>query len=170
MKRYYMENKFSLFGDYKYNIYNESKEPVYIATENRFLGLIDRFLGAIAGIGHRIFIKDLNGNELFSIKKQWAILRRDFDIILVDNTCITVREGSAFKKPEITVISPNGKYMIIGDIMARDFSVKKDDVTVSTIKVKSNNFLKYYQIIVIEDDFDSIAIAAAFIVDNTYHI
>jgi uncharacterized protein YxjI len=164
-----MENKFSLFAHYKYNINNDSKEPVYIATENGFLGLLDRFLGAIAGIGHRIFIKDLNGNELLSIKKHWALFRRDFDIDLEDNTYITVREGSAFKKPEITVMSPSGKYIVIGDIMATDFSVKKDGITVSTVKVKSNHILKYYEINVMEDNFDKIAIAIAFIVDNAYH-
>lgn len=129
-----MENKLSLFDNYKYNIYNESKELVYIATENGFLGLFDRFLGAIVGIGHRIFIKGLNGNELFSIKKKWGVFKRDFDICFVDNTCITVREGLALKKPEITIISPNGKYLIIGDIMARNFKIKEDEITVSNAK------------------------------------
>ncbi len=169
LKRYYIENEISLLKDYKYNIYNESMELIYTAAENGLLGFFDRFWGSIAGIGHRILIKDSSGNELFSIKKHWTLFKRDFDIAFTDKACVTEMKGHALMKPEITITSPSGKYIIIGDVMARDFTIRKDQDTVSTIKVMSNKFLKQYEIMVLEDNLDKIAIAAAFIIDNAYH-
>lgn len=95
----------------KYNVYNESGEPVY-QVEGEFLSL-----------GAKIHLCDLNGTELYYIRQKLFKFLPEYEIYQGETFCARMKKELSFFHPVLSVESSWGELAIEGSFLEMDFSI-----------------------------------------------
>ena len=166
MKTYYIKRKISLSD--KYYVYDANNEPyLEIISNNKLLTIIDRLLGSIFTLGNKFYVKYPDGKELITIKKKVRFLKNEYDLYNKENKIASLKQHIISIKPKISIIANNDNYLINGDLMARSFTISKNNIDVAQINKSMFNFKDSYKIDIFEEKDELICLSLLIAIDNS---
>lgn len=168
MKAYYINQKL-LTLNYKYYVYDTNNEPCLEVESNGVLAFLDNIFGSIFSLGHKLYIKNLNGSAFATIKKRTGFLLEKYDIFCGETNIASIKQKITAFKPKIFIKTKKDDYFISGDILGRDFIISKDGVTVATVKKTAFNIKDKYTLDIFEDGNDELFISTVIAIDNSLH-
>ncbi len=155
MKTYYIKQKISLSD--KYYVYDANNEPyLEIISNNKLLTIIDRLLGSIFTFGNKL-----------TIKKKVRFLKNEYDLYNKENKIASLKQHIISIKPKISIIANNDNYLINGDLMARSFTISKNNIDVAQINKSMFNFKDSYKIDIFEEKDELICLSLLIAIDNS---
>lgn len=166
MKTYYIKQKVSLND--KYYIYDTNNELyLEIMSNNKLLTVIDRLLGSIFTFGNKFYVKYPDGKELITIKKKVRFFKNEYNLYDKENKIASLKQHMISIKPKISIISNNDNYLVNGDLMARSFTISKNNIDVAQINKAMFNFKDSYKIDIFEEKDELICISLLIAIDNS---
>lgn len=168
MKTYYVNQKFSF--DDKYYVY-DSNNNLYteISSNNKLLIIIDRLIGNLFTLGKEIYVKSPNSKEVITIKKKWGLLKSEYDLYADQVKIACVKLPVMSIKPNISVMIDKDSYLIDGDIMAKSFTISKNDRQISKIHKTVFSLKDRYKIDILEEKDELICLSLLVIIDSAMH-
>lgn len=152
----YIKQKLFSFKD-DYNVYDESLQPIY-RVESEFLAMLSK-----------IHLYDMNGKELFFIKRKLKFMFAEYEIYSGDKLCAVVKQEFAMFRPKLSVSSAYGDFDIDGEFFQMDFEVKCNGMLLGRISKEWLTFGDSYRLEV-ENSFNSGFFTALVIaIDNCMH-
>lgn len=168
MNIYNIEQKIIGFKQ-MYSIYNQDSTLYLQVTYSRSSFIIDRILGGILSIGCKLNISDLDGNEYVTIKKYCGVLLEKYDIFYDGIKIAQIKQLISATKPKFIISTENNTYEINGDIMAKDFTVIKDGISLAKISKRRFNVKDRYKLEIFKLDYEKVIIASVICIDNSIH-
>lgn len=168
MKTYYIVQKLISLNE-KYYIYESNNELYLEVTSNGFISYLDDIFGSIFSLGHKLYIKNLDGSEFVTIKKRAGFILEKYDIFCGERNIASIKQHMSVANPKISITTEKDKYIITGDIMGRDFVIAKNEVTVAKVKKTAFNIKDKYKIDIFEDGNDELFISTVIAIDNSIH-
>lgn len=168
MKTYYIKQKLSLND--KYYVYDDNNEAyLEIISNNKLLTVIDRLLGGIFTFGNKLYIKSLDGKEFVTIKKKFGFFKEEYDFYSDKKIVASLKQHIVSMKPKISIISDNDRYLVKGDLMARNFTFYKNNISIATVKKVPFSIKDSYKINILNDEDEIICLAMLIAIDNSIH-
>lgn len=168
MKTYYVKQKISLNDNY-YVYDTNDKQYLKIVSSNRLLTIIDRLLGSIFTLGNKLYVRYPDGEELLTIKKKFGFFKEEFDLCTREDTIASIKQHIVSIKPKISIITDNNKYLVEGDLMARNFTISKDNMAIAKVNKTIFNFKDSYKIDIFEEKDELICLSLLIVIDNLMH-
>lgn len=168
MKTYYIVQKLISLNE-KYYIYDINNEPYLEVISNGFISYLDNIFGSIFSLGHKLYIKNLDGSEFVIIKKRAGFLLEKYDIFCGERSIASIKQHMSALKPKISITTEKDNYMVSGDIMGRDFIISRNEVTVAKVKKTAFNIQDKYKIDIFEEGNDELFISTVIAIDNSMH-
>lgn len=168
MKTYYIKQKLVSLND-KYYVYDKNDEPCLEVVSNGLLAFLDNLFGSIFSLGHKFYIKNLNGNVFATIKKRTGFLLEKYDIFCGERNIASIKQQITALRPKISIKTEKDDYLISGDILGRDFIISKNGVTVATVKKAAFNIKDKYTIDIFEDGNDELFVSTVIAIYNSLH-
>lgn len=72
-------------------------------------------------------------------------------------------------KPKILIATPNNKYLVEGDLMARNFNIYNDDMVIARIYKSMFNFKDSYKIDIFQEKDEFISLSLLIAINNSIH-
>lgn len=69
-------------------------------------------------------------------------------------------------KPKILIATPNNKYLVEGDLMARNFNIYNDDMVIARIYKSMFNFKDSYKIDIFQEKDEFISLSLLIAINN----
>lgn len=168
MKTYYIKQNISLND--KYYVYDVNNEPyLEITSNNKLLTMVDRLLGSIFTFGNKLYIKNLDGKEIVTIKKKFGFFKEEYDFYNEKNIIASFKQHIISIKPKISIITDNDSYLVKGDLMARSFTFSKNNMDIAKVEKVLLSFKDSYKINIIEDEEEIICLSILIAIDNSMH-
>lgn len=168
MKTYYIRQRISL--DDKYYVYDVNNEPyIEIKSKNKLLTIIDRLFGGIFTLGNKMYMKYLDGKEIITIIKKSGFLKEEYALYNGGKEIATLKQHIIALKPKISIITQNDNYLINGDLMAKNFTIYKNNINIAQIKKTIFNLKDNYKINIFDDKEKFICISFLIVIDNSIH-
>ena len=156
MGTYYIKQKIFSLRDHYY-VYDKHEQAAFEVT------------GKFIAIADQLTIRDLNQNELFTVKQKLMTVWGAYDIYKGDILCATIKRRPSLFKPKLDVESNYGKFEIHGDFWDYDFSITKDGHTMGTIEKEWFAFSDSYKLKVAHGENETFFIAMVIAIDNCLH-
>ena len=154
-----------------YTIYDNSKNKIMEVQGTKNLIIIERFIGNFINIKYRLKAYDLFENEVFEINKKNGKLFKEFEVKLGEEKMNISQDKKLLSKPSLQVKFKNNIYSIDGNIMAREFNVfNKDFKVCSSIYKKRFKLNDFYEIHIVDEEFDNLGIIICLLVDCCFSI
>lgn len=167
MKTYYIKQRAISIGN-KYFIYNNHNERC-LEGDSNYLSVIDRLFGSILSIGYKSRIKDPCGEEVITIKKKLGILSENYNIYSKERKIANIKQHMKTLKPTFSITSNNDKYIIKGDLFAREFNIYKNDVSIAEVNKVAFSFKDGYKVDIFEVEEENLILAMAIVIANSIH-
>ncbi|WP_312643453.1 LURP-one-related family protein [Hydrogenoanaerobacterium sp.] len=106
----YIRQKVFSFAD-RYSICNYDGEPIFQVE------------GEVFSWGAKIRLYTLQGEELFYIKQKLMVFLPEYEIYAGDTLCARVKKEFSFFRPQLTVESTYGNFVLDGSFWAMDFNI-----------------------------------------------
>jgi uncharacterized protein YxjI len=168
MKRYYIKQKLISLTE-KYYVYNANDEPCLEVVSNGLLSFLDNIFGSVFSLGHKLYIKNLDGSEFAVIKKRAGLLLEKYDIFCGESNIASIKREMRTLKPKISITTEKDDYLVSGDIMGRSFIISKNGITVSKVKKTAFNIQDKYTVDIFEDGNDELFVSMVIAIDNSFH-
>ena len=153
----YIKQRVFSIGD-KYDVYDGNGNVVYDVKSEVFT------------IGAKIHLCDTSGRELFYIKQNFTLFRKQYEIYSGDGLFATVQQEFSFFKPRLTISSIYGEFAIEGSFLSLDFEIKNQGVLVGSVHKKWLSWGDSYEIYIPDGSdiafFTSLVIAIDHCVHN----
>lgn len=168
MKTYYIKQRAISIGN-KYFIYNNHNVKC-LESDSNYLSVIDRLFGSILSIGYKSRIKAPCGEEIITIKKKLGVLSENYNIYSKEGRKIAnIKQHMKTLKPTFSITSNNDKYIIKGDLLAREFNIYKNDVSIAEVNKVVFSFKDCYKVDIFEVEEANLILAMAIVIDNSIH-
>lgn len=167
MKTYYIKQRAISIGN-KYFIYNNHNERCLESNSN-YLSIIDRLFGSILSIGYKLRIKDSCGDEVITIKKKLGVLSENYNIYSKERKIANIKQHMKTLKAMFSITTNNDKYIIKGDLLAREFNIYKNDVSIAEINKVAFSFKDGYKVDIFEVEEENLILAMAIVIDSSIH-
>ena len=155
MRLYLKQKVFSLTD--KYNIFNENEELIYFVKSEFFT------------FGAKFYVCDHLENELFFIKQRLFNWLPTYEIYYNNELCATIKKSFTFFKPNLTVTSKYGDFMIQGDAWNMNYQLFHDGVMCGNVAKKWLAWSDTYELN-INDDANAAFICTLMIaIDHCLH-
>jgi uncharacterized protein YxjI len=168
MNTYYINQKILSLQD-RYYIYDENQQPILQIIGNTLGGNLDKFFGSFFSIGYDIHINNLDGEEIFLIKKKKGFIWENYDIFIYGSKCASIHREKDWFKAKFNINSVYGNYTFSGNSLARNFTILKDGKVVAKIQKKTLSIKDAYELCVYEEDKFQLFIASVIAIDNACH-
>lgn len=152
----YIKQKIFSFTD-SYNVFDENLQPIY-KINSEFLAFLSK-----------IHLCDLNGNELFFIKKKLKFILPEYEIYKGNTLYAEVKKEFSFFSPRLTVTSPFGEYQIEGNFIGMDFNITCDGMLFGTISKEWLSLGDSYKLQIADDKNAAFFTALVIAIDNCLH-
>ncbi|MFR9293998.1 MAG: LURP-one-related/scramblase family protein [Turicibacter sanguinis] len=156
MGTYYIKQKIFSLRDHYY-VYDKHEQAAFEVT-GKFLAIADQ-----------LTIRDLNQNELFTVKQKLMTVWGAYDIYKGDILCATIKRRPSLFKPKLDVESEYGNFQLRGDVFDHNFSITKDGQEVGHIEKKWFKLSDHYELQVATGQDDAFFIAMLIAIDNCLH-
>lgn len=168
MKTYYIKQKLIDLNE-KYSVYDKEEKLYLEVASNGATAFLDNICGSIFSVGHKVYLKKIDGSEFATIKKRTGFLISKYDIFCNEIKIATIKEKITAFSPKISITTDKEEYWITGDIMARDFRISNKGITYATIKKTAFNIKDKYTLTIFDDGNEEIFIATVIAIDNSFH-
>lgn len=155
MKLYIKQKVFSL-GD-KYNILDENENLVYKVNSQLF------------AIAAKLQLMDGHDRELYYIKRKLTLFLAKYEIYQNGELYAVVSQRMAFLKSRIDVDSKYGQYEIDGNIINREYIIRKNGNLLGKVHKKWLSWGDSYELEIIDPDNASFFCALVVAIDNCIH-
>ncbi|MDO5037551.1 MAG: hypothetical protein Q4E37_04520 [Tissierellia bacterium] len=136
-----------------------------------FTGNIDNFFRDMSLIPFTLSVKDVQGEEIFSLHKKRGLPNSRYNYSLIYRSGrVEIIEGRSFELPNLVIKYRDRQIQIQGQIMNLNFQLKDQDRILGQIKGRRLDHGKLYQITTLEEGLPlEVYFAAALVLDNLYH-
>ena len=155
MKLYIKQRIFSIVN--KYDIYDEQENVVYDVDSELFT------------IGAKLHLKDINGQELYYIKKKLTFLLAQYEIYKDNDLCATVNQELSLFHAKLNVDSSFGKFDISGDFMSMDYEISRNGQYFGSIHKKWLSWGDSYELDIPDEENAGFLCALVVAIDNCLH-
>lgn len=156
MGTYYIKQKIFSLRDHYY-VENQKGEPIFEVT------------GKFFAIADQLTLRDLNQQNLFTVKQKLMTLWGAYDVYKDDILCATIKRRPSLFKPKLDVESEYGNFQLRGDVFNYDFTITKDGQEVGHIEKKWFKLSDHYQLKVADGQDDAFFVALVIAIDNCLH-
>gem|GEM_PF-1623842 len=161
MRTYYINQKLLSLNE-KYYVYNSDDEPYLEVVSNGLLAFLDNIFGSVFSLGHKLYIKNLDGSEFAILKKRTGFFLEKYDIFCGERDIASIKGKIIALKPKISITAEKDDYLISGDILGRNFVISKNGITVARVNKTAFNIKDKYTI-------DELFISMVIAIDNSLH-
>lgn len=171
MKKYNIRQaNFSITNNYK--VFNESNKIIFTITSTGVLAFIDKLIGSICSIGYTLYLKNLNNENVLSIKKEKSLIFEKFKIFKNGDLISSIERDKKLTTPSITIKADSNIYTIKADIFAKNFSIIKDNKIYANVKKVKFSLKDSYELSIIENSSNKdteLLISFVIIIDNCFY-
>lgn len=166
MKTYYIEQKFIASND-KYYIYDINNKPYLEVVTNGVLAGLDRVCGSIFSVGHKLYIKKVDGSKFSIIKKRAGLLLEEYTLTYGENNIASIKQNMITIKPKISIVTKGDNYLISGDIMAKEFIISRNATNVARITKSTFQIKDKYKVDIFEENNEELLLSAVIAIDKS---
>lgn len=168
MKTYYINQKLLSLNE-KYYVYDYNNEPCLEVVSNGLLSFIDNIFGSIFSLGHKLYIKNLDGSEFATIRKRVGFLLEKYDVFCGERKLASIKQQMTLLKPKISITTEKNHYIITGDIFGKNFVISNNGITAARVYKPVFNIKDKYTLEIFEDGSDELFISMVIAIDNSIH-
>ena len=156
MTKLYIKQKVFSFGD-KYNIYNESGQPVFSVQ------------GEVFTFGAKIHIYDATGTEIFFIQQKLFRFLPEYHIYSGNTLSAIIKKEFSFFTPKLSIQSEFGDYTFVGNLFGMDFSILRNNISVGELHKVWLSWGDSYELIINNDNDIPLFCALSIAIDHCIH-
>ena len=125
--------------------------------------------GKVFSFGKKLRIYDMDNNEIVYIEQKLFKLLPEYSIYLNGNYTAKVKKEFTFFSNKFNIESDMGNYEIEGDFFAHDFSIVKNGSTIAGINKKWLSWGDTYEISIDDRENYSFILAMVIVIDQVLH-
>ncbi|EKY24464.1 LURP-one-related/scramblase family protein [Clostridium celatum] len=116
-----------------------------------------------------MYIHRLDGSEFSVIKKKTGFISDKYTIYCGGENLASIKRHMTSIKPKISIVTNKHNYLVSGDIMANDFTICNNGITVAKITKTTFNIKDKYRIDIFDEDNADLFLSAVIAIDNSIH-
>lgn len=120
-------------------------------------------------MGHKIYVKTLEGRVVAVLKKRMGVLLECYDIYVAEKKIAFVNQKILSFKPKITVSTQMGEYLIRGDVLGKNFVIAQNERTVAKVEKEFFALQDKYRIDIFEEENEELFVSIVIAIDNCIH-
>jgi uncharacterized protein YxjI len=155
MKLYIRQRIFSL-GD-KYDVYDAEENVVFDVKSELFT------------IGAKLHLCDVNGNELYFIRRKFTFMLAQYEIYQNNILCAVISQEFALFRSKLNVESSLGNFEIDGDLFSMDYDIIKNGQYFGSIHKKWLSWGDSYELDIPDEENAGFICALVIAIDNCLH-
>lgn len=168
IKTYYIEQKLISINS-RYCVYNSNGKLYLDVTTKGILPILDRLLGSIFSVGHSLYVNRLDGSEFSIIRKNTALISGKYIVYCDGKNLASIKQFILSLKPKVSITTKDYTYLVDGDIMAKNFIVYHDSISVARITKSTYKIKDRYKIDIFDDNNANLFLLAVIVIDNSIH-
>lgn len=132
---------------------------------------VERFMvkGQLFSLGDKLRIYDMTGQELIYIEQKILRFLPEYKIYYLGRPMATIKKEFTFLKPRFNIQSERDNYTIVGNFLALNFSIFKNNRKIASISKSWISWGDTYTIDILEGENQAFILALVIIIDQVLH-